>query len=168
MIDTLRFSSRDEVIAFENMLRDYADDRSQFDWPFISLVHVYDKSQNIENGRRLFYSYFDITLSIILLFCDIYNVCIIESDLYNNISSGQPEGKETFFRRKDMHRYRTSFILRYRALWDKVMGFLILIVSPTDYDSFWKSKSKKKSFKKIAGKHLGIQSYLLEIIKRAD
>lgn len=174
MIDTFRFNSSDEVTAFENILRDYANERSQFDWSYVSLAHVYNKSQTIDNGLRIFYSYFDIILSIVLLYSDIYNVCIVESDLYKNFSSGQEKGKavfepkEKFLKMMDMNRYRTSFILRYRALWDKVMGFLILIVSPTDYGSFCNSKSKKKSFRKIAKKHLITQPYLLEVIEILD
>jgi hypothetical protein len=43
----------------------------------------------------------------------------------------------------------SSFVLRYRALWDKVLGLLVLLTAPRDYDRFASAKSRKKSFKRI-------------------
>jgi hypothetical protein len=50
----------------------------------------------------------------------------------------------------DIHRFNTSFVLRYRALWDKVMGLLVLMDAPQYYDQFMKAGSRKKEFIKIA------------------
>lgn len=55
-----------------------------------------------------------------------------------------------FEQRMELHRIATEFTLRYRAAWDKLLGLMILIYSPDEYDKFQKSKEKLKSFNKIA------------------
>jgi hypothetical protein len=54
-----------------------------------------------------------------------------------------------FFARIDFHRVCSSFILRYRALWDKIMGFLVLTFIPQKYKDYENAKSRKRTFKKI-------------------
>lgn len=135
------------------------------------MVPVYDKMQAVNNGSKILASYFDIVIDIVFLQDDVHNAEAIWND---NFSPGKLEGgsildsNTKFFGKMNMHRYRTSFVLRYRALWDKIMGFTILIFSPTDYDSFYESKRKKSSFKKLAQKHLLTQPYIREIIEMID
>lgn len=50
----------------------------------------------------------------------------------------------------DTHQAYSCFILRYRALWDKLMGFLVLLFKPNEYERFTKAKSRKNCFIKIA------------------
>jgi hypothetical protein len=49
----------------------------------------------------------------------------------------------------DIHQASSSYILRYRSLWDKIMGFLVLFFVPEDYDDFVSARSRKKAFRKI-------------------
>jgi hypothetical protein len=171
MVDTFRFNSRDEVVNFDGMLKEYSKNRAQLSLPYCSLVTVYDKSQSMSNGLKIFWSYFDILISITLLLCDSHDVGATWNDKF---SRGKLEGgtildsKEKFFGKMDIHRYNISFILQYRALWDKIMGFLILVFSPEDYDTFTRADSRKKSFKKIAQKHSNECPYLLKIIEIID
>lgn len=75
-----------------------------------------------------------------------------------NFSNGLLEGgsildsNAKFFGKMDIHRFASAFILRYRAIWDKIMGFLLLLFSPEDYGGFSNSKSKKKAFRTAASK----------------
>jgi hypothetical protein len=55
-----------------------------------------------------------------------------------------------FFPRLDMHRYSTSYILRYRALWANVMRFVILFFAPHRYDELANAKSQRRTFSNIA------------------
>ena len=45
----------------------------------------------------------------------------------------------------------TSFSYRCRAFWDKYMGILVLMYATEHYDRFFKARSRKKTFMKIAG-----------------
>jgi hypothetical protein len=40
----------------------------------------------------------------------------------------------------------TAFVLRYRAIWDKLMGVVLLLLEPENYQKYCKSKSRKKYF----------------------
>lgn len=165
--DKFVFNSRDEVIAFDNMLRDYAKERSLMPSLHVSLIQVYDKSQTMDNGMKIFYCYFDILIDVVHLFCDMFNSASTWNIKFakDKVPSGTViDSREIFFGKMDIHRYRVSFILRYRAIWDKLMGFLILVYSPNEYNNFYSSKMKKKSFTKIAKKFLPSNPYFLELI----
>ena len=85
-------------------------------------------------------------------------------------SRGKHEGgsvldsKEKFFGKMEIQKYSTSYVLRYRALWDKIMGFLVLLFSSSDYDSFIQAKSRKTKFKTIAQKITQIPNDLVQQI----
>jgi hypothetical protein len=158
--------SREEVVNFEKLLGEYTEARTGFHLPHIPLVKAYDIFQKRENGGREFTALLDIQINFILLYCDSMNVGAIWND---NFSKGKLEGgsildsQAKFFGKMDIHRFNSSFILRYRALWDKIMGLILLLFSPQDYERFCQSKSKRKFFKRIintipdAAPHFGDQ-----------
>ncbi len=51
--------------------------------------------------------------------------------------------------RLDLFGVASSFVLRYRALWDKLMGVIVLIICPDMNEDYVSSNSKKKQFTKI-------------------
>jgi len=57
-----------------------------------------------------------------------------------------------FFGKIELHRAIASFVLKYRAMWDKIMGFLILTIVPEAYENYMQAKSRKKRFKDIFSK----------------
>lgn len=163
--NAFRFNSRDEVIAFDNLVKSYLQDRTQLALSYYSLIEAYD-----ELDSRIFYSYFDIVLSIIHLESDLWNVAQIFNENFSKKSEKKSifDSRDAFYGKMDMHRYQVSFVLRYRAIWDKIMGFIILMFSPEDYDDFARADSRKKSFKTIVQGHLKDWSYLSKIIKIID
>lgn len=72
----------------------------------------------------------DISINLTALLGDIHSVGAIRNA---NFSKGRMEGgsvldsPEEFFGKADLHRFHSSFVLRYRAIWDKLMGLLILL-----------------------------------------
>jgi len=158
---------KDEVETFENMLRDYTTSRVQGSISHISIIDAYNKLQKIENGGRIFAALLDLEINYILLFCDIHNAGAVWN---NKFSKGKLEGgsvldsNDKFFGKMDIHRFFSSYIFRYRALWDKIMGLLILIYSPKEYDNFYSSKKKKNTFKKITEKNPKISSDFIRAI----
>lgn len=145
--------NREEVERFEALLGEYSQARSQIVLNHISLVKAWDQLHQREDGGRVFTALLDLYLTLHLVEFDLTNVGGTWNSLF---SKGKLEGgsildsQQKFFGKMDMHRFATSFVLRYRAIWDKLMGFFVLYFEPIKYDSFCKSKSKKKSFKNIA------------------
>ncbi len=145
--------SRDEVVTFEVMLDSYSTQNFQMPLQHISLVEAYDFLQNRTDGGRVFAAVLDLRINLILVFSDITSMGAVWNKFF---SKGKLEGGSVldnaikFNGKMDIHRFNTSFVLRYRALWDKVMGLLVLMDAPQYYDQFMKAGSRKKEFIKIA------------------
>jgi hypothetical protein len=149
-----KLKTRDEVIVFENLLSDYTSEKIGCSIKHISLLDAFDKLQHHENGRKIFTALYDIQINNVLLNCDVEIIANLWNKLLqeNRNKGSILDSKDNFFDKMDIHRFSTSFIFRYRALWDKIMGLYVLIVAPNDYDNFIKSKSRKSQFKKIMTK----------------
>ena len=166
--DKFVLKNRDEVRGFSNLLKEYSINKTKYSISHISLVDAYERLKTEDDGGKIFTALLDIEINFVLLYCDIH--CI--GSTWNRIfSKGKLEGgsvldsKEKYFGKMDIHRHSNSFILRYRALWDKIMGFLILFYAPADYEVFCRSDSRKKSFKTIAGK---IKQFSPDFIKEVQ
>lgn len=149
-------SSRDEVIRFEELLESYSSDRAQMPLRHISLLEAYDRLINIKDGARLFSALLDIRINIALLYLDTHAVGATWNAFF---SKGKLEGgsvleaENKFFGKMDIHRFNSSFVLRYRAIWDKIMGLIVLLNCPDEYERFSSARSRKKVFAKIASTH---------------
>jgi len=147
--------SREEVAQFEKLLEGYSTARTQTSLNHISLTSAYDYLLPREDGGKIFSALLDIQINFLLLWLDSHSVGAIWN---SHFSKGKLEGgsvldsSQKFFGKMDIHRFNSSYILRYRAIWDKLMGLLILIYAPAEYESFANSKSKKRTFTKIAEK----------------
>ena len=156
MSETLKQSfslnNRDEVIKFETMADTYAQQKILFPLKHISLIDAYDFCQIKEDGAKLFTALLDIYINFLMLWSDNMSASRAWGDgtATDNLESGSIfDSEEKFFRKMELHRYHTSFIFRYRALWDKAMGFSVLFFVPNEYENFIKAKSKRNRFKKI-------------------
>jgi len=145
--------TREEVERFETLLSEYSHARTQMALSHVPLLKAWDQLHKREDGGRVFTALLDLYLSLHLVEFDLTSVGGTWNAFF---SRGKMEGgsildsQEKFFGKMDMHRFATSFVLRYRAIWDKLMGFFVLYFAPTQYDIFCKSKSKKKTFRSIA------------------
>jgi hypothetical protein len=66
---------------------------------------------------------------------------------------GSIDDAQSFLLRMNIHDHANAFVLRFRSIWDKIMGILVLRFEPSRYESFCSSKSKKASFRKIFAAH---------------
>ena len=168
-IETFALNTREDVIRFEDLLDKYARARAQFPLKHISLIGAYDRLQQRPDGGRIFAALLDIQLNFLLLYLDSNDVGGTWNQLF---SKGKLEGgsvldsEAKFFGKMDIHRFNTSYVLRYRALWDKLMGLMILIYAPNEYDSFAGAKSKKRTFAKLAVKHQFAEQQFLENLNK--
>lgn len=173
--ETFTLNSRDEVVQFEELLDSYVAANAQFALKHISLSKAYDQLQAREDGGRIFTALLDIQINFCLLYLDSNAVGATWNNLF---SKGKLEGgsvldlPEKFFGKMDIHRFNTAYVLRYRAIWDKLMGFIILFYAPQEYGSFSSAKSKKRTFAKLAGKHKFAEpeliTYLQDLLTRFD
>lgn len=163
--------TRGDVELFERCFLAYLEDYGEYAIQHISLLRTYDALQSNPDGGRIFSAMLDISINLGLIWCDIQEMgrCInqiiqgIAADL-NELESIQ----RSFELRMRLHHYTSTYIFRYRSLWDKIMGLLVLILKPTEYERFCSANSKKKTFAKIAKDHTllppeitaGIQSAL--------
>jgi hypothetical protein len=153
----------------------YAKARTGFHLNHISLAAAYDFCQAREDGGRIFAAVLDVYVNFLLLFCDQIAAAMARSNAPASTLRPQVsalESSEIFNARMDLHRYNSSFVLRYRALWDKLMGLLILIYVPHQYERFIAAKSRKKKFKDISVQANTLDSKLadalLQLIERFD
>ncbi len=66
----------------------------------------------------------------------------------NNAMINFAAESEKMLYRVEMHDHISSFILKYRALWDKFMGCLVFLYYPDYYNDWVNAKSRKRKFKK--------------------
>jgi hypothetical protein len=146
-------SSRSEVEQFEQMSYAYAEARANFAIKHLSLVEAFDFCQQREGGGKVFAATLDIFINFVILWCDTIAAGAVWNEKF---SKGRLEGgsvlesHEKFFGKMDMHRHNTAFIFRYRALWDKIMGVLIMIHAPERYEVFVSAKSRRRAFIKYS------------------
>lgn len=153
--ETFTLASRDEVARFEELLEQYASARAQFPLKHISLLSAFDQLQTGNDGGRIFSALLDIQINFVLLHLDSHSAGAIWNEKF---SKGKLEGGSVldspakFFGKMDIHRFNSSLVLRYRALWDKIMGLIVMTWAPAEYETFSGAKGKKRTFAKIAAK----------------
>jgi len=143
-----------EIKKFEEYFDKYEISTSERHLKHLSLIVISKVLETEEDSGRAFTSFLDMKLSFSHTYRDLMNIRSVWNE---NFSKGKLEGgsfldsQEKFDKKMDMHYYFTSFVLRYRAVWDKVMGFILLIMAEDEeYKKFEKARSRKKAFKKSA------------------
>jgi hypothetical protein len=120
------------------------------------------------DGGKSFAALLDIHINFLLVYCDIHSALGTWSALFSrgqHVGSSVLESEEAFLGKMDIHRYNSSFVFRYRALWDKVMGFFILFFAPARYEEFVGAKSRRQAFKKISA---DISSFPADFAEQLD
>lgn len=166
-LNEFKLENRGEVEKFQTLLEEYSTTYAQFPFRYINLLESFDCLQGKEMGAQIFTALLDLKINLILLDLDIHQSAVTWNGYF---SRGKLEGgtvldsREKFFGKMNIHRYNTAFIFRYRAIWDKIMGLLILLHAPTNYRDFLKAKSRKKFFSHLVKDIPQIQeSAILEV-----
>jgi hypothetical protein len=153
---TFEISTAEEVGAFESGINLYVKSKTGFDsLAHFSLVRVQQALLDDPDGGRLFAAIVDLRISLSLLE---QHVLALGGLSNKSIPSADDEKvgwdhHSSFILRMEIHDHANAFVLRFRSIWDKIMGILVLRLQPDRYDSFCQSKSKKKSFRKIFPTH---------------
>ena len=153
--------NQEEVEQFDRLLGMYF--KSQIGWTpgHISLTKAFDRFQTHPEPGRLFTALLDLHVNLNLLLTELNGFGGIWNKYYTTkIFEGGGsilDSKERFFAKMKAHQHASAYVLRYRAIWDKLMGFLVLFFLPADYEHFRGAKSRRRVFIQLAKKspHLG-------------
>ncbi len=150
----MNLKSKEEIKKFEEYFEKYEKSISGHHLSHLSLINISKLLEKEKDSGKTFVAFLDIKLSFTHIYRNVTNIRNIWND---NFSKGKLEGgsfldsEQHFSKKMDMHYEFTSFVLRYRSIWDKIMGFILLIMAEDEeYKKFEKAKSRKKSFKKSA------------------
>jgi len=145
----LRFSTLEEVGAFERMVQEChlaLTGAPAFEWA--SLEDGWVVFHQFKNGGRPFSALLDLRLAVFALQCELMEIRNEVSAESRREAAGEPPDPQA---RLKLFRINSSYILRTRAILDKVMGFVVMTAHPEEYDSFRRKKrSRKKAFEKLS------------------
>jgi hypothetical protein len=167
--DYFKLETREDVARFEALSDAYAKSRANFAVNHISLTGAFDYCQTRQDGAKLFTAFLDVFINFMLIWCDTISAGRAWTESF---SRGQLEGgsvldsQEKFTGKMDVHRFNTAFIFRYRALWDKLMGVLVMTYVPNRYEDFITAKSRKKAFRKCMADVAGFTSEAWEALEK--
>jgi hypothetical protein len=178
--NTFVLKNREEVVTFTVWLDTYEKAKLGLNSDHVSLVDAYDKLQERNDSGRVFVALLDLQINYILLardrrdaianmntyFPTVFKILKDGSIKYESEGSSVFDSEENFFGKMEVQRYHTTFVLKYRAMFDKIMGFIILMFAPTEYETFCKARRKKNSFVRIAGKIPQVPSELIAQIEK--
>lgn len=163
--DHFTLNNSEEVRLFCERLDSYQKSKIGSSSSYIDLNIAFDKLQGYNQGGKLFAALLDLKLNFVMLLIDTAN----SGGTWNQyFSPGKLEGgtvldnQQKFNGKAEMHYYHGNFIPRYRAIWDKIMGILILIFKPDSYEKYRRAQSRKKEFVKICN---GIPQFPVEFVK---
>lgn len=142
----------EETARFERLLDEYRQRRGLHPYCHLPLAQAHKVLVEIPEGGRLFVSLFDIQLSRTFLNEELNAITdVLNRDVRERRSSDHSilADLDFFAERVDLHRACTNFVLRYRALWDKVMGVLVLLLCFEEYDKFSGANSRLRAFGEI-------------------
>jgi hypothetical protein len=146
----MKLDTKEKVDQFESMLGQYLRKKGDHPLPYIPLARVFEISQERESFR-LFYAALDLKINLCYLGLDLKDYCKGPSRGLEELKGMTPLDNEVAFEiRADVHRALSVYIFRYRAIWDKIFGFCILLLAPERYSEFRdKKKGRKKKFLEI-------------------
>lgn len=167
-------NSRVEVERFEEMLNEHM--KTQMNGlaiSHISLPKVFDLCQRRQDGGKIFTAVLDIQINLAMLLCEqwaggvLWNKHFMQEFQVTSILDSQ----EVFDAKMKIHRHTTNFVMRYRALWDKIMGAIVRVLAPNEYEGFAAAKSKKAKFKAIiahVAESEGFADTVMAILEKFD
>jgi hypothetical protein len=154
MDNYFRLKNREEVEKFDQFLINYYESKKTFRFHgYLNLTKWFDYClSNKDYGGKIFISILDIKLNLIFLDFEMTQAINTWESNFNKIPSKKIsiiDNKNYFNPSLNILENYSNFVLRYRALWDKIMGLIILDFAPEKYDNFRRSKSRKKQFRKL-------------------
>lgn len=144
----------EDVTKIENLISVFLSQKTGANFSYINLIVAYEKLiPHGNHGERTFFALLDLKMNFTILMIDSFNSGAIwnSQNLIKKVENQSIlDNSSLFLKRLEIYYYDSNFIPRYRAMWDKIMGILLLINSEELYNQYNSSKSKKKAFKKLS------------------
>ena len=151
-LEHFKLNNEEEVKLFSERLDGFQKSMIVHSLPYIDLNVAFKNLQEYSEGGRLFTALLDLKLNFVMLNIDSSKA----GGTWNQyFSKGKFEGGSVldnqmkFNGKAEMQYYHGNFIPRYRAIWDKIMGILILMFKSESYDKYRRARSRKKEFEKL-------------------
>lgn len=143
--------NRSEAEKFDFMLHERTRKWAhEFSPKYICLAKTWDLCLlRHADGKKIFMAIVDIKLNLAMLIGDQFDALALQNKYIKLKVAGISsilESQDIFDIKTNIHRHSTAFIFRYRAIWDKIMSVLVLIIAPEKHDAFDSAKSRKKKF----------------------
>ena len=151
-----KISNKEEAIQFEKQLHAIHDNHiecpGKIEFGLGEIFEVCHKFKK-EYGSRVFMAIIDFAISQTNCASElddcikVWNSYFSKGNEYHNHSQSTILGDEKFFEGKFyFQRYLNSFVFKYRAHWDKIMGLYFLIWKYDHYQNFIRAPKKKRMF----------------------
>lgn len=117
-------------------------------WQHFSIRQAFEAFDGNE-GKKMFAALMDLQLQCTILQRDLEVIRIELSTDYGDANQNSRDilaNHALFARRMHLYHAASNCVLRTRAIWDKVMGVLILLLSPSEYEPWLKKEKRKKAF----------------------
>jgi hypothetical protein len=165
--ETFTLQNQAEANQFNELLKEYVRQKQGMGLKHTFLPKAYRQLKQQKDGQRLIAAILDLHINWALLSCDNMEVISASNEKF---AKGRLEGgsvfdsKAKFIGRMHLHRYRSSFIFRYRAFWDKIMGIMVLHLKPEEYNRFRNAKSRRNQFLRIAKETTDVPWEIVETV----
>ncbi|MBL7737682.1 MAG: hypothetical protein JNK14_00560 [Chitinophagaceae bacterium] len=168
-------STKEEAIQFEKHLHAIFD--NNIDCPgkiLFGLENIFEVCHKFkeEYGSRVFTAILDLAISQTNCACELddcvkaWNNYFSNTNEYGNTPQSSVLGSEKFFEGKFYYqRHLNSFVFKYRAHWDKIMGLYFLVWKYDLYQDFKRARSRKKMFLKQFEGHQMIDQKIIDYVK---
>jgi hypothetical protein len=151
-LEHFKLNNSEEVKLFCERLDNFQKSKVGVALPYIDLNVAFEKLQGFSEGGRLFTALLDLKLNFVMLNIDSMKASGIWNQYFSTgklVGGSVLDNQLKFNGKSEMQYYQGNFIPRYRAIWDKLLGILILMFMPDSYEKFRRAKSRKKEFEKL-------------------
>jgi len=157
----------EDIEIFEEFSKRYFEEKIGYDLGYLDLRNIFSFLKNYgDEGKRVFYAFLDLKLNFSNLLLLDHNASASWSK-YGQLLDDEESfiSSYNYFKgRIEVHYELSNYILRYRAIWDKIFGIIILMNNESDYETFKSSKSRKKAFRKMTVNSSIVTSEYVEVM----
>jgi hypothetical protein len=164
----MQITTLEEAERFDAHLAAYETKVAATALPYLPVGLAFRKFPPTDGDGRLFYALLDLKISVVLLSNDMFSAGCAWNDAYQTSEARSRkalDSPEAFAAKMAFHESLNSFVLRYRAVWDKIFSAMVLLHAPEQYQAFRnQKKGRRKTFLKILGDHPDLNRRALEHI----
>ena len=142
-----KINKKSDAEKFDQFLGQYRANNNICAWQFISLTETFEILEGNQEKGRIFSALFDICLQDVALQQDLG---IVRNETNREYRGESCDLEDYFPNRINRYIAASNSVLRIRAMWDKILGLMVLICWPNKYQEFSDAGSKLKKFRRIA------------------